>query len=132
MVAKLMQDHMFLGDQNKLLQQINFKNILMIQKLKFRKIEFPGFLEYQEFQRLHHKLSPSQTHKLRKMNSQKISLSTQTEMKMRTLAQQPPQLSKLFHRFLHIKQRIFFKMNTNYFWRNMKISCKQIKQWKKK
>lgn len=124
---------LFQDDPNKLLQLINFKNILMNPKLKFRRMLHPEFLEFQEFQRPHLKLCLLPNQKpLKLMPSQKSIHLILKEMRTRTLVPQQLQPSKLFPQLHHIKQPRFFKTNTNNFQLSMKTLLNKIKQWKKK
>ena len=131
--VKVMLDHTFLEDPNKLLQLINFKNTLTNQKLKSKKTLLPEFLEFHEFQKLHHKPYLWQSQKLLRIQLLKIYLKeTQMEIMTKMLKQWQPQPSMFSQLLHHTKLRIFFKMNTNNFQLSTKTSQNKIKQWKKK
>lgn len=116
MEVVMMLDLMFLEDPNKLSQLINFKNTLMNQKPKFRRMLHPEFLEFQEFQKLHHKLCLLQNLKLLKLNQlQKIIQPTRKEMEIRMPRQWQVQLLKLFLLLHHTQLLKFFRTNTNNF-----------------
>jgi len=113
-----MLDPIFLEDLNKLSPLISFKNILMTPKNKFKRMLHPGFLEFQEFQRPHHRLFLLQNQKLLRMiKPQRISLKIiLMEIKMRTLVLlQLQQLKQLLQKLLLTKLQIFFKTSTNNF-----------------
>ena len=133
MEVVMMLDLMFLEDPNKLSQLINFKNTLMNQKPKFRRMLHPEFLEFQEFQKLHHKLCLLQNLKLLKLSQlQKIILPIRKEMEIRMPRLWQVQLLKLFLLLHHFQLLKFFRTNTNNFQLSMKTLLKKIKQWKKK
>jgi hypothetical protein len=114
--VKVMLDHTFLEDPNKLLQLINFKNTLTNQKLKSKKTLLPEFLEFHEFQKLHHKPYLWQSQKLLRIQLLKIYLKeTQMEIMTKMLKQWQPQPSMFSLLLHHTKLRIFFKMNTSNF-----------------
>lgn len=133
MEVLMMLDLMFLEGPNKLLQLINFKNTLMNQKPKFRRMLRPEFLEFQEFQKLLRKLCLLQNLKLSKLSQfQKIIQLTLMEMeiKMLKLLQLLPLMP--FLSLLHTQQPRFSRMNTNNFQLSTKTSLKKIKKWKNK
>ena len=131
--VKVMLDHTFLEDPNKLLQLINFKNILMNQKLKSKKTLLLEFLEFHEFQKLHRKPYLWRSQKPLRIQLLKIYLKvTQMEIMMKMLKRWQPQPWMFSRLLLLTKLRIFFKMNTNNFQLSTKTSQNKIKQWKEK
>jgi len=97
MEVEMMLDLMSQVDPSKLLPLINFKNTLMNQKPKFRRMLRPEFLEFQEFRKLHLKLCLLLSLKLLRLRwSQKIIQLIQMEMRTWMPKLWQLQLLKLF------------------------------------
>ena len=129
----MMLDLMSQVDPSKLLPLINFKNTLMNQKPKFRRMLRPEFLEFQEFRKHHLKLCLLLSLKLLRLRwSQKIIQLIQMEMRTWMPKLWQLQLLKLSLQLLHIQPLKFFRTNTNNFQLSMKTLLNKIKQWKKK
>lgn len=133
MEVEMMLDLMSRVDPSKLLPLINFKNTLMNQKPKFRRMLRPEFLEFQEFRKHHLKLCLLLGLKLLRLSHSQKTIQL-IQMKMRTWMPKlwQLQLLKLFLQLLHIQQLRFFRTNTNNFQLSMKTLLNKIKQWKKK
>lgn len=129
----MIPDHTSLVSRNKLSLPISFKSTLTKAKLKFRRTQFPEFLKFQKFLKLHHNLYKQQEWKLkRQIMLPKMFKPTQRVTKKKTPKQLQPQPQMLFPQLHQAKLQKFYKMNTKNFQMSMKTLQNQIKQWKKK